>query len=126
VVVAVGSGGTMAGLVRELGADRVFGVDVGAVADPHAAVAALLPAPPSSLTIDQSQVGRGYAAFTEPVRDALKLAARTEGIFLDPTYTGRAMAGLVAGSSSNGLSREGRVVFLHTGGLPALFGHPEL
>jgi L-cysteate sulfo-lyase len=126
VVLAVGSGGTMAGLVQELGPERVLGVDVGAVADPHAAVAALLPAPPSTLTIDRSQVGRGYAAFTEPVREALKLAARTEGIFLDPTYTGRAMAGLIASSAANGLSRAGRVVFLHTGGLPGLFGHPEL
>jgi L-cysteate sulfo-lyase len=126
VVLAVGSGGTMAGLVQELGPERVLGVDVGAVADPHAAVAALLPAPPSTLLIDQGQVGRGYAAFTEPVREALKLAARTEGIFLDPTYTGRAMAGLIASCSGNGLSRTGRIVFLHTGGLPGLFGHPEL
>jgi L-cysteate sulfo-lyase len=126
VVVAVGSGGTMAGLVRELGPERVYGVDVGAVADPHAAVGALLPMPPSSLTIDQSQVGRGYAAFTEPARDAIKLAARTEGLFLDPTYTGRALAGLIASGRGDGLTRAGRVVFLHTGGLPGLFGHPEL
>ena len=126
VVVAVGSGGTMAGLVRGLGPELVLGVDVGAVADPYATVADLLPTPPSTLMIDQGQVGRGYAAFTEPVRDALKLAARTEGIFLDPTYTGRAMAGLIAACASNGLSRSGRVVFLHTGGLPGLFGHPDL
>ena len=45
VVVAVGSGGTMAGLVAELGADRVLGVDTGAVPDPHAAVKALLDEP---------------------------------------------------------------------------------
>ncbi|GLY94407.1 pyridoxal-phosphate dependent enzyme [Actinoplanes sp. NBRC 103695] len=126
VVVAVGSGGTMAGLVRELGPERVYGVDVGAVADPHATVGALLPSPPSSLTIDRSQIGRGYAAFTEPVRDAIKLAARTEGLFLDPTYTGRALAGLIASGRGDGLTRTGRVVFLHTGGLPGLFGHPEL
>ena len=126
VVVAVGSGGTMAGLVRELGPERVYGVDVGAVADPHATVGALLPSPPSSLTIDRSQIGRGYAAFTEPVRDAIKLAARTEGLFLDPTYTGRALAGLIASGRGDGLTRTGRVVFMHTGGLPGLFGHPEL
>lgn len=126
VVVAVGSGGTMAGLVSELGPERVLGVDVGAVADPHGAVSALLPSPPATLLIDRGQVGRGYATFTEPVRDALKLAARTEGIFLDPTYTGRALAGLIALGAGDGLTRTGRVIFLHTGGLPGLFGHPEL
>jgi D-cysteine desulfhydrase len=124
LVVAVGSGGTMAGLVAELGADRVLGVDTGAVPDPHAAVRALLDNDPGELTIDRSQIGAGYAAVTEPVREALKLAARTEGLFLDPTYTGRAMAGLISRSAPVGLARRGRVVFLHSGGLPGLFGHP--
>ncbi len=126
VVVAVGSGGTMAGLVAELGAHRVLGVDTGAVADPYAAVRALLDGDPGELTIDRGQIGRGYAAVTEPVREALKLAARTEGLFLDPTYTGRALAGLISRSAPVGLAREGRVVFLHTGGLPGLFGHPDV
>jgi len=126
VVVAVGSGGTMAGLVHELGADRVLGVDAGAVADPYRAVTALLERDPGELTIDRSQIGPGYAAVTEPVREALKLAARTEGIFLDPTYTGRALAGLIARSAPVGLAREGRVIFLHTGGLPGLLGHPDM
>ena len=127
VVVAVGSGGTMAGLVKELGPERVLGVDTGAVPDPHAAVVDLLgEAPASVLTIDRTQIGLGYVAVTEPVREALKLAARTEGIFLDPTYTGRALAGLIARTAPVGLAREGRVVFLHTGGLPGLFGHPDI
>ena len=125
VVVAVGSGGTMAGLVRELGPERVLGVDTGAVPDPYAAVTALLGATPP-MTIDRSQIGLGYATITEPVREALKLAARTEGIFLDPTDTGRALAGLIARTAPVGLKREGRVVFLHSGGLPGLFGHPDM
>ena len=50
----------------------------------------------------------------------MTLTARTEGIFLDPTYTARAMAGLMANPP------QGNVVFLHTGGLPGLFGHPAL
>lgn len=120
VVVAVGSGGTMAGLVTALGADRVFGVDAGAVADPHATVAALVKdVAPADLQIDRQQIGPGYGAFTERAREAIKLAARTEGLFLDPTYTGRAMASLVAGS----VPRHGRTVFVHTGGLPGLFAH---
>lgn len=125
VVVAVGSGGTMAGLVAVLGPGRVFGVDTGALPDARATVAGLLegmgvPVRAADLQIDGSQVGAGYAALTDSVRDALGLAARTEGLFLDPTYTGRAMAGLRANPP------DGKVVFLHTGGLPGLFGHPAL
>jgi L-cysteate sulfo-lyase len=120
IIVAVGSGGTMAGLVTALGPERVFGVDTGAVADPHATVAALTKdASPADLQIDRRQIGSGYGVFTERAREAIKLAARTEGLFLDPIYTGRAMASLVAGS----VPRQGRTVFLHTGGLPALFGY---
>ncbi|WP_330437953.1 pyridoxal-phosphate dependent enzyme [Micromonospora sp. NBC_00821] len=124
VVAALGSGGTMAGLVRELGAQRVVGVDVGAVPDPRATVAGLLvgEVEPDALRIDGTQVGAGYRTLTDAVRTALEVTARTEGVFLDPTYTGRAMAALLAGSFPHG----DRVVFVHTGGLPGLFGHPEL
>jgi L-cysteate sulfo-lyase len=45
-----------------------------------------------------------------------------EGIYLDPTYSGRAMAAL----SENSFPRGERVVFLHSGGLPGLFGHPQV
>jgi D-cysteine desulfhydrase len=117
VVVAVGSGATMAGLVRGLGADRVLGVDTGVLPDPVAGVRALLTADPGELVIDRGQIGAGYSTVTSPVREALRLAARTEGIFLDPIYTGRAMAGLAAAGDIGK-----RVVFLHTGGLPGLFG----
>ncbi|MEV1073649.1 pyridoxal-phosphate dependent enzyme [Micromonospora parva] len=124
VVVALGSGGSMAGLVRELGAQRVIGVDVGAVPDPRATVAGLLvgEVEADALRIDGSQVGAGYRTLTDGVRAALEVTAGTEGIFLDPTYTGRAMAALLAGSFPRG----DRLVFVHTGGLPGLFGHPEL
>ncbi|GGO32452.1 pyridoxal-phosphate dependent enzyme [Micromonospora parathelypteridis] len=124
VVVALGSGGTMAGLVRELGAGRVIGVDVGALPDPRATVAGLLvgEVEPGALRIDGSQVGAGYRTLTDGARAALETTARDEGIFLDPTYTGRAMAALLAGSFPHG----DKVVFLHSGGLPGLFGHPEL
>ncbi|WP_031027623.1 D-cysteine desulfhydrase family protein [Streptomyces sp. NRRL WC-3725] len=130
-VVALGSGGTMAGLVAALGSGSVLGVDVGALADPAAAVvefAAPLTAEevtPDALRILRDQVGAGYAALTAPVRDALRLAARSEGLVLDPVYTGRALAGLHA-AVRDGTVRPGeRTVFLHTGGLPGLFGHPD-
>lgn len=118
VVVALGSGGTMAGLVRELGAAAVTGVDTGALPDPRATVAGLLgDADPATLRIDGTQVGAGYATVTDGVRAALATTARQEGIFLDPIYTGRAMAALLAGTFPRGR----KVVFLHSGGLPGLF-----
>ncbi|MEU3532191.1 pyridoxal-phosphate dependent enzyme [Streptomyces murinus] len=129
-VVALGSGGTMAGLVAALGTGSVLGVDVGALTDPAAAVVAFA-APLTSedvvaerLRVRRDQVGAGYAALTEPVAEALRLAARTEGIVLDPTYTGRALAGLAAAVRDGDVRPGEKTVFVHTGGLPGLFGHP--
>ncbi|UFR00754.1 D-cysteine desulfhydrase family protein [Streptomyces sp. Go40/10] len=130
-VVALGSGGTMAGLVAALGSGSVLGVDVGALTDPAAAVsdlaAALTDAEVTSegLRIRRDQVGAGYATLTAPVREALRLAARTEGLALDPIYTGRALAGLRAAVQDGDIRPGEKTVFLHTGGLPGLFGHPD-
>lgn len=125
VVTALGSGGTMAGLVAGLGAERVLGVDVGALPDPAATAASLADVPADTLRVDRSRVGAGYATFTDEARAAVELVARTEGIALDPVYTGRAAAGL-AGAVADGHLRPGdRVVLLHSGGLPGLFGHPD-
>jgi len=132
VVVAFGSGATMAGLVAHLGAERVIGIDTGAVADPGTTVLELLDGVPgvrvrgADLHLDRGQIGAGYAALTPAAREAMRLAARTEGIFLDPTYTARALAGLIGCVADGRIQREHRTVFLHTGGLPGLFGHPEL
>lgn len=134
VVVAVGSGGTMAGLVHALGARRVLGVNTGAVADPHGAVRSLLQglraiedsqAQLEPIGIAMEQVGAGYSALTEQVASALRLAARTEGMLLDPIYTGRALAGLRAAVKRGEIARGERTVLLHSGGLAGLFGHPR-
>ncbi|MFC4031854.1 pyridoxal-phosphate dependent enzyme [Streptomyces polygonati] len=130
VVTAVGSGGTMAGLVAELGAERVLGVDCGAVRDPARTVSRFAagvsgqPCPPEDLRLRRDQVGDGYSRLTGPVMDALLLAARTEGLLLDPVYTGRALAGLAAAVRDGGIVAGERTVLLHSGGLPGLFGHP--
>ncbi len=127
-VVAVGSGGTMAGLVAGLGADRVLGVDTGAVTDPHERVDALvreLGSDPAGLRLRTDQVGDGYSTLTQSVRAALLTAARTDGLVLDPIYTGRAMAGLVAAVADGDIAPGDRVLFWHTGGLPGLFGSPQ-
>jgi L-cysteate sulfo-lyase len=129
VVVAVGSGGTMAGLVHALGPERVLGVDCGAVPQPAATVTELIQglshaADEPELRLRLDQVGEGYGYLTQQVEDAIVLTARCEGIVLDPIYTGRAMAGLIAAVQSGEIQPGRRIVFLHTGGLPGLFGHP--
>jgi len=132
VVVAFGSGGTMAGLVASLSAERVIGIDTGAVPDPRATLNELLDGMSgvavrrADLWIDRDQVGAGYATLTPDAAAAMRLAARTEGIFLDPTYTARALAGLIACVADGRIGHRDRTVFLHTGGLPGLFGHPAL
>lgn len=129
VVVAVGSGATMAGLVAGFGHERVLGVDTGATPDPLERVAgmveALAGAPPAALRLRRDQVGDGYGQLTDQARAALADAAVTEGVVLDPVYTGRAMAGLRAAVADGEVRPGQRTVFLHSGGLPGLFAHPE-
>ena len=128
VVTAVGSGGTMAGLVASLGTDRVLGVDCGAVPAPAETVAGLVAEltgaayEPGALALRRDQVGAGYGVLTEPVMAALVAAARSEGLLLDPVYTGRALAGLVAAVAEGTIRPGERTVFLHSGGLPGFFG----
>jgi L-cysteate sulfo-lyase len=128
VVVAVGSGGTAAGLVTALGAERVLGVDTGATSDPQGRIASLvteLGGDPTALRLRSDQVGAGYSTLTDAVGAAMVLAARTEGLVLDPIYTGRALAGLVAAVRDGDVRPGQRTVLLHTGGMPGLFGSPE-
>jgi D-cysteine desulfhydrase family pyridoxal phosphate-dependent enzyme len=70
-------------------------------------------------------VGSGYGTVTAEGLEAMQLVARTEGILLDPVYTGKAMAGLIDHIRRGLMPAEQRVVFLHTGGLPALFAYAD-
>ena len=138
IVTATGSAGTHAGLVAGLavmGADiPVLGIGVRApkakqeenVLKLARQTAALLGRPDAvtdgMVVADCDYVGEGYGLVDDAVIEALKLAARTDAIVLDPVYTGKAMKGLIA------LARAGRfenetVVFLHTGGAQGLFGY---
>jgi len=133
VVTANGSGGTHAGLVAGIGDHgRVLGVDVGTRPDldervpEKAAEAAALagrPAPIGQVQVDHDRFGAGYGAPTDECREAIHLAATTEGLLLDPVYTGKAMAALIAAAREDRLPADGPIVFLHTGGTPALFAH---
>lgn len=131
VVTALGSGGTMAGLIAALGTERVLGVDVGALPDPASVTAAFASELTGSevtaehLRVRGDQVGEAYGILHKPVLDAITTVARTEGIILDPVYTGRAAAGLIAAVRDGSIRPGERTVLLHTGGLPGLFGHTE-
>ncbi len=68
-------------------------------------------------------VGPGYSLPTDAMVEAVKLLARTEGILLDPVYSGKAMSGLID-LVRKGYFREGsNILFLHTGGSPALYAY---
>ncbi|SFN63858.1 D-cysteine desulfhydrase [Izhakiella capsodis] len=68
-----------------------------------------------------------YGMPNEEGNNAIAVLARLEGILLDPVYTGKAMAGLIDGISRQRFRRDGPIVFVHTGGAPALFAyHPTV
>lgn len=137
VYYASGSRGTQAGLT--LGAKacdvpfRMYGVAVsgGEPEKTHRALAAANGAAgilglPARVTVDDlftddRFIGEGYGVPTRACQEAIALLARTEGILLDPCYTGKAMAALVAHVRSRELSPTDTVVFLHTGGAPGMF-----
>jgi 1-aminocyclopropane-1-carboxylate deaminase/D-cysteine desulfhydrase-like pyridoxal-dependent ACC family enzyme len=70
-------------------------------------------------------IGPAYGAVTPEGWEALRLLATTEGILLDPVYTAKAMAGLIHDARKGRLGRNDTVVFLHTGGLPAVFAYRD-
>jgi D-cysteine desulfhydrase family pyridoxal phosphate-dependent enzyme len=129
IVVATSSGGTQAGLLAGLPPSvRVLGIDVARPDPPlsdwlpdlakRAADLAGRPLPSFELHM-ADHTGPHYAALTDECRDAVRLAARTEGLILDPVYSGKAMAGLIAAVREKRI--DGTIVFWHTGGAPALF-----
>ena len=78
-------------------------------------------APEGSLDVDDSQVGGGYGLPTAASTEAMELVARREGILLDPVYTAKAMAGLIARLRSRAFSSADSILFWHTGGQPGYF-----
>ena len=74
---------------------------------------------------DDSFVGERYGIPTEAGLEAVRTVARSEGILLDPVYTAKAMSGLFAHIREGRLSAETPLIFMHTGGAPALFGYAQ-
>jgi 1-aminocyclopropane-1-carboxylate deaminase/D-cysteine desulfhydrase-like pyridoxal-dependent ACC family enzyme len=134
VIVASSSGSTHAGLAYAYhGTDTQI---IGIAADPYDELADeivglcagldLLLGQDKGITKDEIDyrtewIGEGYSVPSEEGQAASRLLARTEGIILDPVYTSKAFAGLLALAERGELS--GRVLFWHTGGTPAVFGH---
>ncbi|EPI4978782.1 D-cysteine desulfhydrase [Raoultella planticola] len=140
VVVASGSAGTHAGLAVGLeqlmpGAELI-GVTVSRkVADQLPKVVALQQAVANSLELQANAeiklwddyFAPGYGTPNDEGMEAVKLLAQLEGILLDPVYTGKAMAGLIDGINQKRFKDEGPILFIHTGGAPALFAyHPHI
>ncbi len=142
VVTACGTGGTQTGLVLgsllyTQGQLRVVGISVSApaavlreriqrnVEEALAFLGIRLDVPESLIEVHDGYVGPGYGIPTPEMRGAVLLVSRTEGIVLDPVYTGKAMAGLVDLVKKGAFRSEGAVVFLHTGGVPALFADTQ-
>jgi len=139
IMFSTSSGGTQAGLVagcRLLGLPtRVVGIsadDSSAVLQAQvraiiSGIADILDMDPhkmrkgTAIEVDDRFVGNGYASPTDASREAIDLLARREAIFLDPTYTSKAMAGLIAYVRQQKLVENQTVLFWHTGGQVALF-----
>jgi len=142
IVTACGTAGTQTGLVLgsllfAQGQIRVVGVSVSGRAEVlrerirrnlEEALRFLgldLPIPEEAIEVHDGYVGPGYAVPTPEMKRAVELLARTEGILLDPVYTGKAMAGLLDLLEKGALKGMENVVFLHTGGVPALFADTQ-
>jgi len=139
VVHSTSSGGTQAGIVaacRLLGLPtRVVGIsadepasaiqaEVRTIVDgigPLIGIGAASLSRGTAIEIDDRFVGDGYGKPTPASREALELAARTEALFLDPTYTAKAMAGLIAYVRQQRFKEGQTVLFWHTGGQVGLF-----
>ncbi len=142
IVHATSSGGTQAGLMAGAALAnsgvRIMGVNVykKSVADLAGGVHALaletmqlvggdMGAASERLHVIDGYMGEGYGVPNAAMREAVELAARTEGLLLDPVYSGKAMAALIGHVRRGKFTREQTVVFWHTGGTAALSAYPD-
>ncbi|GFZ98531.1 1-aminocyclopropane-1-carboxylate deaminase [Paenibacillus marchantiophytorum] len=139
VAVAAGTCGTFAGLLAGAKlsafpfAIDVLGVSISGktelkikrtvrlVNEALQASGSLLEVTDDQVWIEDRFIGEGYASKTKEGAEAIRITAQNEGIFLDPVYTGKAMAALLHLGRTGELDEYDAVVFLHTGGLPLLF-----
>lgn len=142
LVVAAGSGGTLAGLLAGLhlihSSIGLMGIDVGRLWKGFPISIARLASdicrhlgqpysfsPAEVPLIEGRYVGEGYAIPSPGCQEAIRRLARAEGILLDPVYTGKAFAGLLDLVERGKFEGKEAVIFLHTGGSPALFAFED-
>ena len=141
VALASGSGGTHAGLALGLALGGSTAPAVGycisrTAAEQRPRVAGLLqagadllgvasPLSAADLVLEDGVIGEGYGQPTEGMAEAVRLAATQEALLLDPVYSGKAMAGVIADIRAGRFRPDDAVVFLHTGGAPSLFAYPD-
>ena len=141
ILFASSSGGTQAGLVVGAGMTgfrgEVLGISVdedletlrSIVARIATDTATLLGQPraysPQAISANTDYLGAGYAIMGKPEREAIELFAQTEGILVDPVYTGRAAAGMIDLVRRGVIRKEETILFWHTGGTPALWAYAD-
>lgn len=141
VATASSSGGTQAGMavgawaagftgqIHGISIDQRAGDFQPALAELAQQTASLLGAPhpfrAEAMIVHDAYLGAGYGVLGDAERAAIDLLARTEGLLVDPVYTGRALAGLLDLIRQRRFAASETVVFWHTGGLPALFAYAE-
>ena len=138
LVLAAGTGGTLAGLLAGLtlmdSSLSLLGIDVGKLWKGFPTSLARLAGeicrhlgvkrvfnPKEIPLLEGVYAGPKYGVPSPGAHDAIHRLARTEGILLDPVYTGKAFAGMLDLVEKGGLGSDEPIIFLHTGGLPALF-----
>jgi D-cysteine desulfhydrase len=142
LVTATGSGGTHAGLLTALwGNDSRIPITGISVRKPErdqidlvhglaAKIAELLQlegeVPREAVIVNDAYVGPGYSLPTAGMIEAVQMLARIEGILMDPVYAGKAMAGLIDRVRTKKYGRDENVLFLHTGGSPALYAYQSV
>ncbi len=142
VMLPTGSGATQAGMVLGLALSRssirTVGFSVGRRQSDQIArlrtlvdaTSSLLRIPialdASNLVVDDRQVGLAYGIPTTRMVEAVRLLAEEEGLLLDPVYSGKAMAGLLAAVRDERNEKARPIVFLHTGGSPSLFAYDDI
>ena len=77
------------------------------------------------VVVNCNYIGDGYSLPTEAMKYAVRLVAEREAIILDPTYTGKTMSGLLDLIEKGIIGKDETILFIHTGGTPGLFAHPE-
>ncbi len=142
VVTTSGSAGTHAGLLVGFYGNNtnipVIGINIsrkkdvqeelvfGLVERTAARLGIRQPIPREAVVCFDGYVGPGYSLPTAEMVEAVRLTATTEGILLDPVYTGKAMAGLIGLIRGNYFKKDDKVLFVHTGGSPALYAYQQI